>query len=64
MLNNSQGTQGRSDLQTVQNGIAMLIDEISKLRGVGKTVIADKDRLTSQLSALQNSLPSAMHQAQ
>ena len=29
MLNNSQGSQGNNDLQTAQNAIAILIDQIS-----------------------------------
>ena len=64
MLNNSQGSQGNNDLQTAQNAIAILIDQISKARGVGRTIVIDKNWLNNQLSALQNSLPAAVHQAQ
>ena len=64
MLNNSQGSQGYNDLQTVQNAIAILIDQISKARGGGRTIVIDKNWLNNQLSALQNSLPAAVHQAQ
>ena len=64
MLNNSQGSQGNNDLQTAQNAIAILIDQISKARGVGRTIVIDKNWLNNQLSALQNSLPDAVHQAQ
>ena len=39
MLNNSQGSQGNNDLQTAQNAIAILIDQISKARGVGRTIV-------------------------
>ena len=31
MLNNSQGSQGNNDLQTAQNAIAILIDQITIL---------------------------------
>lgn len=64
MLNNSQGSQGNNDLQTAQNAIAILIDQISKARGVGRTIVIDKNWLNNQLTALQNSLPAAVHQAQ
>ena len=64
MLNNSQGSQGNNDLQTAQNAIAILIDQISKARGVGRTIVIDKNWLNNQLGALQNSLPAAVHQAQ
>ena len=64
MLNNSQGSQGNNDLQTAQNAIAIMIDQISKARGVGRTIVIDKNWLNNQLSALQNSLPAAVHQAQ
>lgn len=63
MLNNSQGSQGNNDLQTAQNAIAILIDQISKARGVGRTIVIDKNWLNNQLGALQNSLPAAVHQA-
>lgn len=63
MLNNSQGSQGNNDLQTAQNAIAILIDQISKARGVGRTIVIDKNWLNNQLNALQNSLPAAVHQA-
>ena len=45
MLNNSQGSQGNNDLQTAQNAIAILIDQISKARGVGRTIVIDKNWL-------------------
>ena len=65
MLNNSQGSQGNNDLQTAQQpASAILIDQISKARGVGRTIVIDKNWLNNQLSALQNSLPAAVHQAQ
>lgn len=51
MLNNSQGSQGNNDLQTAQNAIAILIDQISKARGVGRTIVIDKNWLNNQLSA-------------
>ena len=52
MLNNSQGSQGNNDLQTAQNAIAILIDQISKARGVGRTIVIDKNWLNNQLGAL------------
>ena len=48
MLNNSQGSQGNNDLQTAQNAIAILIDQISKARGVGRTIVIDKNWLNNQ----------------
>ena len=42
MLNNSQGSQGNNDLQTAQNAIAILIDQISKARGRAKNLKGDK----------------------
>ena len=53
MLNNSQGSQGNNDLQTAQNAIAILIDQISKARGVGRTIVIDKNWLNNQLSEAQ-----------
>lgn len=47
MLNNSQGSQGNNDLQTAQNAIAILIDQISKARGVGRTIVIDKTGSTT-----------------
>ena len=49
MLNNSQGSQGNNDLQTAQNAIAILIDQISKARGVGRTIVIDKNWLNNEL---------------
>ena len=47
MLNNSQGSQGNNDLQTAQNAIAILIDQISKARGVGGQSLSTKTGSTT-----------------
>ncbi len=52
MLNNSQGSQGNNDLQTAQNAIAILIDQISKARGVGRTIVIDKKTGSTTSSVL------------
>ena len=49
MLNNSQGSQGNNDLQTAQNAIAILIDQISKARGVGRTIVKTGSTTSSVL---------------